>query len=189
LKQSIFPFYRNVNSEIRKFDDSLFILIEPQVKWDISLEPNKPIDPKEIRTYLPENLSLTDNFGQNGVLSFHYYDAFSGGYAPKNMEKYERDLKEIFIQLSLAASKHGLVLFLTEFGANQESGQTREHLNSVLDQIESNFLNFTILKICFFVYSSNIAFLISCFAFILRFKDGIPVSRFVFLTVSCPVSL
>jgi hypothetical protein len=109
----LFPFYRNVNSEIRKFDDSLFILIEPQVKWDISLEPNKPIDPKEIRTYLPENLSLTDNFGQNGVLSFHYYDAFSGGYAPKNMEKYERDLKEIFIHLSLAASKRGLVPFLT----------------------------------------------------------------------------
>jgi len=47
------------------------------------------------------------------VLSFHYYDAFSGGYAPKNMEKYERDLKEIFIHLSLAASKRGLVPFLT----------------------------------------------------------------------------
>jgi hypothetical protein len=63
---------------------------------------------------------------------------------PENTEKYEGDLKEIFKQLALAATKRGLVPFLTEFGGNQESGKVREHLNIVLNQIESNFLNFTI---------------------------------------------
>jgi endoglycosylceramidase len=141
----LFPYYRNVNSEIRKFDDSLFILFEPQVIWDISLDPKKTKDPQEIKTYLPENLSVIDNFGENGVLSFHYYDEFSAGnFVPENTEKYEGDLKEIFKQLALAATKRGLVPFLTEFGGNQESGKVREHLNIVLNQIESNFLNFTI---------------------------------------------
>lgn len=141
----LFPYYRNVNSEIRKFDDSLFILFEPQVIWDISPDPKKTKDPQEIKTYLPENLSVIDNFGENGVLSFHYYDEFSAGnFVPENTEKYEGDLKKIFKQLSLAATKRGLVPFLTEFGGNQESGKVREHLNIVLNQIESNFLNFTI---------------------------------------------
>ena len=145
---SIFPFELvNVNSEISKYDDSLFILFEPQVLWDISLEPGKTKDPKEIRTYLPENPSLIDNFRQNGVLSFHYYDEFNTGHAnltPQNMEEYKAALKEIFIQLSLAATKRSLIPFLTEFGAYQESRQVRECLNIALNQIESNFLNFTI---------------------------------------------
>jgi len=146
LKQKyLFPFYRNVNSEIRKYDDRISIFVEPQVGWDISLDPKRTKDSKEIVSYLPEDLSLIDDFGQNAVLSFHYYDAFGGlGYAPENMEKYKADLKEIFIQLSLAAARSGLIPFLTEFGASQDSGYIREHLNIVLNQIESNFLNFTI---------------------------------------------
>ena len=140
----LLPFYRNVNSEIRKFDDSLFILFEPQVAWDISLDPDKTKDPNEIRTYLPENLGSIDDFEQNGVLSFHYYDGFSAGYAPKDMEKYAGSLKAIFKELSLATNKRGLIPFLTEFGGTQESDQIREHLNIVLNQIDSNFLNFTI---------------------------------------------
>jgi hypothetical protein len=60
------------------------------------------------------------------------------------MEEYKAALKEIFIQLSMAATKRGLIPFLTEFGAYQESRQVREFLNIALNQIESNFLNFTI---------------------------------------------
>ncbi|HEX6029610.1 MAG TPA: hypothetical protein VFY64_11265 [Nitrososphaeraceae archaeon] len=61
--------------------------------------------------YLSENLSLIHNLGQNGELSFHYYDGFSAGNAPENMERYKANLQEIFIQLSLAATKHGLIPF------------------------------------------------------------------------------
>jgi hypothetical protein len=144
----LFPFYRNVNSEIRKYDDSLFILFEPQVHWNVPPDPNRTKDPNEIRTYIPENVSLIDNFGQNGALSFHYYDGFSYGVVsfktPESMVQYEGDLKEIFLQLSLTATNRGLIPFLTEFGTFQESQHARERLNIVLNQIESNLLNFTI---------------------------------------------
>lgn len=60
------------------------------------------------------------------------------------MGEYKAALKEIFIKLSLSATKRGLIPFLTEFGAYQESQQVRECLSIALDQIESNFLKFTI---------------------------------------------
>jgi hypothetical protein len=48
------------------------------------------------------------------------------------------------IAWGLAAIKRGLIPFQTKLGGNQASGHSREHLSIVMNQIESNFLNFTI---------------------------------------------
>ena len=101
----LMDFYRNVNSEIRKFDENLFIFIEPRVDWTVSsgdgglpvsygasplavkesfnldfikkLMVDKKISSKKLVTYLPNDLSSISSFDGNGVLSFHYYDAMA----------------------------------------------------------------------------------------------------------------
>jgi hypothetical protein len=61
--------------------------------------------PKEIIRYPPENPSLIDNFGQNGVLSFHYYDEISTGHAnltPHKMGEYKAALKGLLLNVVLS---------------------------------------------------------------------------------------
>jgi len=98
----LMDFYRNVNSEIRKVDENLFIFIEPRVDWTMSsgdggmpmsygasplavkqsfnldfmkkVMVDKKIDSTKLVTYLPNDLSSISSFGSNGVLSFHYYN-------------------------------------------------------------------------------------------------------------------
>jgi len=63
---------------------------------------------------------------------------------PESIYTYKREFPVIFKQLSLAASERGLIPFLTEFGAFQESEQVREYLNLQYNQIEKLLLNSTI---------------------------------------------
>jgi hypothetical protein len=94
-------FYLNVESEVRKFDDNIFLFIEPRVSWTYSSGGNDKsifgpspfsirhtfnlelirntmtegkIKPKQIHTYLPSNPGTIDSFRTHGVLSFHYYE-------------------------------------------------------------------------------------------------------------------
>jgi hypothetical protein len=100
----LMDFYRNVNSEIRKVDESLFIFIEPRVDWTMSGDGGMPVsygaapldvkdsfkmdfikkvmvdkklDSIKLITYLPDDPSSMSNFNSNGVLAFHYYDALA----------------------------------------------------------------------------------------------------------------
>jgi uncharacterized membrane protein HdeD (DUF308 family) len=98
-------YYRNVNSEIEKFDKSLFIFIEPRVDWIMPTDTggmpakygasplevkstfgmdfiknvmvDKKLVTKKLETYLPSDLNTISRFDNNGVLSFHYYDTMA----------------------------------------------------------------------------------------------------------------
>ncbi|HET6727581.1 MAG TPA: cellulase family glycosylhydrolase [Nitrososphaeraceae archaeon] len=98
-------YYRNVNSEIEKFDKALFIFIEPRVDWIMptdtggmpvkygaaplevkrsfgmdfiqKLMVDKKLVTKKLETYLPGDLNSISRFANNGVLSFHYYDTMA----------------------------------------------------------------------------------------------------------------
>jgi Cellulase (glycosyl hydrolase family 5) len=98
----LFQYYQNVESEIRKFDDRIFLFIEPRVDWTMSLMGDEKksksapspfsvrrtfhldfirdtmiegrLDPKHIVSYLPSDRVSLDKIGDRGVLSFHYYD-------------------------------------------------------------------------------------------------------------------
>ncbi len=101
----LMDYYRNVNSEIEKFDKALFIFIEPRVDWIMPADSGgmpvsygaSPLDvkssfkmdfiknvmvdkklvTKKLETYLPSDLDSISRFGSNGVLSFHYYDTLA----------------------------------------------------------------------------------------------------------------
>lgn len=169
-------YYRNVNSEIEKFDKALFIFIEPRVDWimptDTGGMPAKygasPLDvkssfnmdfiknvmvdkklvTKKLETYLPSDLNSISRFGNNGVLSFHYYDTMAVASSfvkiPESLYTYKIEFPMIFGQLSQAAIERGLIPFITEFGAFQEAEQIREYLDLQYDQIEALLLNSTI---------------------------------------------
>ncbi len=101
----LMDYYRNVNSEIEKFDKTLFIFIEPRVDWIMPADSGgmpvsygaSPLDvkssfkmdfiknvmvdkklvTKKLETYLPSDLNSISRFSNNGVLSFHYYDTLA----------------------------------------------------------------------------------------------------------------
>lgn len=103
--KNLMDYYRNVNSEIEKFDKALFIFIEPRVDWIMPTDTggmpakygasplevkstfgmdfiknvmvDKKLVTKRLETYLPSDLSSISRFGKNGVLSFHYYDTMA----------------------------------------------------------------------------------------------------------------
>ena len=98
----LMDFYKNVNSEIKKEDEQIFIFIEPRVDWTMSSEgggspisygaaplalkqsfnmdfikkvmADKKLVSKKLVTYLPKEENAMSAFDSNGVLSFHYYD-------------------------------------------------------------------------------------------------------------------
>jgi len=103
--KNLMDYYRNVNSEIEKFDKAMFIFIEPRVDWIMPADTggmpakygasplevkstfgmdfiknvmvDKKLVTKRLETYLPSDLSSISRFGKNGVLSFHYYDTMA----------------------------------------------------------------------------------------------------------------
>jgi hypothetical protein len=169
-------YYRNVNSEIEKFDKSLFIFIEPRVDWIMPADSGgmpvsygaSPLDvkssfkmdfiknvmvdkklvTKKLETYLPTDLISNSRFGNNGVLSFHYYDTLAVASSfvkiPESLYTYKIEFPVIFSQLSQAATERGLIPFITEFGAFQEAEQIRDYLDLQYNQIEAFLLNATI---------------------------------------------
>lgn len=169
-------YYRNVNSEIEKFDKALFIFIEPRVDWIMPADSGgmpvsygaSPLDvkssfkmdfiknvmvdkklvTKKLETYLPSDLNSISRFGNNGVLSFHYYDTLAVASSfvkiPESLYTYKIEFPVIFSQLSQAATERGLIPFITEFGAFQEAEQIREYLDLQYNQIEAFLLNATI---------------------------------------------
>jgi uncharacterized membrane protein HdeD (DUF308 family) len=169
-------YYRNVNSEIEKFDKSLFIFIEPRVDWIMPTDTggmpakygasplevkskfgmdfiknvmvDKKLVTKKLETYLPSNLHSISRFGNNGVLSFHYYDTMAVASSfvkiPESLYTYKIEFPMLFSQLSQAATERGLIPFITEFGAFQEAEQIRDYLDLQYDQIEALLLNATI---------------------------------------------
>ena len=169
-------YYRNVNSEIEKFDKALFIFIEPRVDWIMPADSGgmpvsygaSPLDvkssfkmdfiknvmvdkklvTKKLETYLPSDLISNSRFGNNGVLSFHYYDTMAVASSfvkiPESLYTYKIEFPVIFGQLSQAATERGLIPFITEFGAFQEAEQIREYLDLQYNQIEAFLLNATI---------------------------------------------
>ena len=173
---NLMEYYRNVNSEIEKFDKSLFIFIEPRVDWIMPTDTggmpakygasplevksnfgmdfiknvmvDKKIVTKKLETYLPSNLSSISRFGNNGVLSFHYYDTMAVASSfvkiPESLYTYKIEFPMLFVQLAQAATERGLIPFITEFGAFQEAEQIREYLDLQYNQIEAFLLNATI---------------------------------------------
>lgn len=169
-------YYRNVNSEIENFDKTLFIFIEPRVDWIMPADSGgmpvsygaSPLDvkssfkmdfiknvmvdkklvTKKLETYLPSDLNSISRFGNNGVLSFHYYDTLAVASSfvkiPESLYTYKIEFPVIFSQLSQAATERGLIPFITEFGAFQEAEQIREYLDLQYNQIEAFLLNATI---------------------------------------------
>ena len=169
-------YYRNVNSEIEKFDKALFIFIEPRVDWIMPTDTggmpvkygaaplevkrsfgmdfiknvmvDKKIVTKKLETYLPSNLNSISRFGNNGVLSFHYYDTMAVASSfvkiPESLYTYKIEFPMLFAQLYQAAIDRGLIPFITEFGAFQEAEQIREYLDLQYNQIEAFLLNATI---------------------------------------------
>ena len=172
----LMDYYRNVNSEIEKFDKALFIFIEPRVDWIMPADSGgmpvsygaSPLDvkssfkmdfiknvmvdkklvTKKLETYLPSDLNSISRFGNNGVLSFHYYDTLAVASSfvkiPESLYTYKIEFPVIFSQLSQAATERGLIPFITEFGAFQEAEQIREYLDLQYNQIEAFLLNATI---------------------------------------------
>jgi hypothetical protein len=172
----LMDYYRNVNSEIGKFDKALFIFIEPRVDWIMPADSGgmpvsygaSPLDvkssfkmdfiknvmvdkkllTKKLETYLPVDLNSNSRFGNNGVLSFHYYDTLAVASSfvkiPESLYTYKIEFPVIFSQLSQAATERGLIPFITEFGAFQEAEQIREYLDLQYNQIEAFLLNATI---------------------------------------------
>ncbi|MDW0219033.1 MAG: cellulase family glycosylhydrolase [Nitrososphaeraceae archaeon] len=172
----LMDYYRNVNSEIEKFDKTLFIFIEPRVDWIMPADSGgmpvsygaSPLDvkssfkmdfiknvmvdkklvTKKLETYLPSDLNSISRFGNNGVLSFHYYDTLAVASSfvkiPESLYTYKIEFPVIFSQLSQAATERRLIPFITEFGAFQEAEQIREYLDLQYNQIEAFLLNATI---------------------------------------------
>ncbi|MFZ0695545.1 MAG: cellulase family glycosylhydrolase [Nitrososphaeraceae archaeon] len=97
----LFQYYLNVESEIRKYDNNIFLFIEPGVDWTLAdREGDAPksakgpfsirrmfnlgfvrdtmvegkVLAKHIRTYLPKDSSSLEGLMKRGVLSFHYYE-------------------------------------------------------------------------------------------------------------------
>jgi len=103
----LYQYYQNVESEIRKFDDKIFLFIEPRVDWTMAFQDEKKskksmspfsvkrtfhldfvrdtmiegridaVMPKTIVSYLPSDRVSLDKLRARGVLSFHYYDPIS----------------------------------------------------------------------------------------------------------------
>ena len=170
----LMDFYRDVNSNIGKIDQNLFIFIEPRVDWTFPAEGSPmaygaaPLEIKQsfnmnfikkvmadkktvemkLVTYLPKDPSSISNFDSNGVLSFHFYDpmavASSFVAIPESIYTYKKQFPEMFRQLHNAAIERGFVPFLTEFGAFQEGEQVRDYLNLQYYQIDAILLNSTI---------------------------------------------
>ncbi|HEY7110047.1 MAG TPA: cellulase family glycosylhydrolase [Nitrososphaeraceae archaeon] len=167
-------FYNNVNAEISNIDKDLFIFIEPRVDWTMGEDGmpvtygaapldvkdsfkmdfikkvmvDKSIDKRKLTTYLPDDIASASGLTNNGVLSFHYYDAMAVASSfvaiPESIYTYKAQFPAIFAQLREAATSRGLVPFLTEFGAFQEAEQVREYLDLQFDQIEAFLLNSTL---------------------------------------------
>jgi Cellulase (glycosyl hydrolase family 5)/Glycoside hydrolase family 5 C-terminal domain len=97
----LYQYYQNVDSEIRRFDDKIFLFMEPRVDWTMSFQGGEKsklgpspfnvrrtfnldfirnvmiegkTDPKQIVSELPSDRVALDKIGGRGVLSFHYYD-------------------------------------------------------------------------------------------------------------------
>lgn len=170
-KELLYQYYINVNNEIRKYDDKLFLFMEPRVDWTVSSTEVKKsafggpvklknlfnlnfirdavvdskINPKTINTFLPSDHQSFSNLKQRGVLSFHYYDtmAIAGSFlkVPENLVQIKREWPDIFSQLVKAASTLDLIPFLTEFGGLQENEQIKEYLDLSFKQIETFLLN------------------------------------------------
>ena len=99
----LFQYYLNVNSEIRKYDDKIFLFVEPGVDWTLAnreddmpkstsgpfnikrtfnlgfvrntmIEGKVQVMKKNIRTYLPKDPNSLVALKDRSVLSFHYYE-------------------------------------------------------------------------------------------------------------------
>jgi len=169
----LFQYYLNIESEIRKYDDKIFLFIEPGVDWTMAERESDVPQPahgpfsikrtfnlgfirntmiegkvisKNIHTYLPKG-ELIEALKHRSVLSFHYYEplAILGALAkiPENMYRFKREWPDIFAQLVIAATERDLIPFLTEFGGVQGDEQFREFIDLQFAQIESNLLNST----------------------------------------------
>jgi hypothetical protein len=175
-EEYLIRFYINVNKEVRKYDDKIFLFIEPRADWTVSsrkgnqnrIEVGEPeqiknllnpddisntmikckINTKFINTFLPSDSDILESLIQKGVLSFHYYDtmAIAKSYLnfPENLYRMSQEWPDIFSQINDAASKRGLIPFLTEFGGLQDSAQIRQYLDLSYMQIESFLFNSTI---------------------------------------------
>ena len=140
-------FYTNVLSEIKKFNNKVFVFIEPRVDWniyspldiieshldwsnyhpsDVNLELQLGFihDPSQIKSWIPTDSDFLDQFKSQGVFSFHHYDPWTLIYSffntADNMYNKQTEWPSIFYQFRHAAILRGLVPFLTEFGGSQD---------------------------------------------------------------------
>jgi hypothetical protein len=165
-------FYYNVLAEIRKFDNEIFIFIEPRVDWTVYPAQNNSNgildeftfirEANQIRTWLPIDNAFIDQFKSTGVLSFHYYDPWTMSYGflnlADNMYNKEKEWPSIFSKLRDSAAARNLIPFLTEFGASHDweylqtnfepmdtykKKQIRVYMDLLFTQIEHFLLNST----------------------------------------------
>lgn len=141
-------FYINVINEIRKFDNKIFIFIEPRADWniyklppfpssiidrteslseeiiDLNIDRNFIFNQNEIFTFLPKDNYFLDYFKEHGVFSFHYYDpqtffnSLSNRSDDMNKKKYE--WPQLFQKMKSEATARNLIPFITEFGGSND---------------------------------------------------------------------
>ena len=139
-------FYINVINEIKKFDDKIFIFMEPRTEWNIYTSPfsdsigdrTEPISEQieldidknflfnqnEIFTFLPTDNEFLDYFKKQGVFSFHYYDPQTLSSSlinrPDDMNKKKLQWPQLFQKMKDEAIARNLIPFLTEFGGSDD---------------------------------------------------------------------
>jgi hypothetical protein len=139
-------FYINVINEIRKFDDSIFIFIEPRADWNIytlpfpsliidraeslsreielNIDKNFIFNQNDISTFLPKDNDFLDYFKDRGVFSFHYYDPQtlfnSLRNRPDDMNKKKHEWPQLFKKMKNEATVRNLIPFITEFGGSYD---------------------------------------------------------------------
>jgi cellulase (glycosyl hydrolase family 5) len=139
-------FYINVIDEIRKFDNEIFIFMEPRADWNIYTLPfhssiidrTEPLSEKielnidrnfifnqsEIFTFLPTDSEFLDYFKERGVFSFHYYDPQTLFNSLTNqaddMDKKKYEWPQLFQKMKNEATARNLIPFITEFGGSAD---------------------------------------------------------------------
>jgi hypothetical protein len=159
FEMDILPaFYKNVEREIRRWDEKAFMFIEPRADW-YSYSISQPESDLNFTSSPETYLRTNDLNNERTVFSFHYYDPWTTYYGVQgigdNMYNKKHQWSNIFRMMQEAAAQRGLIPFLTEFGANCDwdafntdlnpllyhHKQTRAYIDLIFEQIEDKLLN------------------------------------------------
>jgi aryl-phospho-beta-D-glucosidase BglC (GH1 family) len=130
--QMIAQYYRNAAMEINRFDDRVFIFIEPRMDWttydasatELPIPAVSSSGPLTF-THNPATFLDASGFGpvqSRLVFSFHYYDPWllTGAPFSRSMKDQANDWPPRFALLQSAGATRNMIPFLTEFGCSQD---------------------------------------------------------------------